>query len=96
MKKVTLYAPNGRKVFTRMNDERTVVYISMRQLSYLLAGLYGYDHYFRIGSPDGPCVNVAGYDGGYSEWKHGFRIEDNGCKWIMIPGLRRPRRKARA
>ena len=96
MKKTTLYAPNGRKVYVRMNDERTV-YISMRQISYLLAGLCGYDHCLRIGNPDGPCVNVGGYYGGYSAWKHAYQIEEtNGFKWIMIPGPRRPRRKVMA
>jgi hypothetical protein len=98
MKKITLFAPNGRMIFARISDEENEITLSMRQLSYLLAGLPGWNHCFRVNDPAGACVNVSGYDGGYSTRKHTFRIEesDNGFRWLMIPGLRRPRRKARA
>lgn len=97
MKKITIRATNGRRIFARMNDENTEVILSMRQISYLLAGLCGYNHEVYIDSSINKVLAIAGYDGGYSKNKHAFHIEEsNGFYWMMIPGMRRPRRKVRA
>lgn len=89
--KIALYAPNGRKVFTKAIDEDTIL-LSERKLSYLLGGLQGENQYFFINSPCGRCVNVAGYRGGNDHKTHEFHIEESyGFFWVIIPGPRTTR-----